>query len=198
MTVSEPGPRFDTKKLIARVQNILTRPQAEWEVIETEKATPQELFRDYVAPLAAIPAVASFLRMLVGGLYGPIDAFTKAAVSYAFSLLGVWLIGLVIYELADNFAARQDRLKAMKTAVYSSTPIWLAGVVFLVPQFDFFFVFSLYSIYVLYRGLAVMMKAPADKVVGYESAVVGVAIAVFVILIAITAVVGGSPRAFTR
>jgi hypothetical protein len=94
---------------------------------------------------------------------------------------------LVIYQLADNFSARQDQMKAMKTAVYSSTPIWLAGIVFIAPVFQFFFILSLYSIFILYRGLQILMKSPEDKVTGYESAIVGVAVVLFIICAAVTA-----------
>ena len=174
-------------RLIARVKGILLKPSREWEIIENEKANLQSLFRDFLAPLAAIPAIANFLRMLVSGRFEPFSALTGAVVSYGFSLLGVYAMGHVIYQLADNFGGRQDKMKAMKTAVYASTPVWLAGIVFLVPAFDFFFVFSLYAVFVLYRGLPIMMKAPPDKVTGYEAAVLGVAMVIFMVLIAISA-----------
>ncbi len=186
---SEPAPATEKPldKLIARIKGILLKPSREWEIIENEKATLQSLFRDFLAPLAALPAIANFLGMLVSGRHEPFAALTGSVLAYAFSLLGVYAIGHVIYQMADNFSGRQDKMKAMKTAVYSSTPIWIAGIIFLAPAFNFFFVFSLYAVFILYRGLSILMKAPADKVTGYESVVVGVAIVVFIIFAAITA-----------
>ena len=179
------GKRFDA--LIARVKGIILRPSKEWETIENEKATLQSLFRDYLAPLAAIPAAANFLGALVSGSHNPFGALAGCIIAYAFSIASVYAMGWVIFQLADNFSARQDQMKAIKTAVYSSTPIWLAGIVFLAPAFNFFFVLSLYAIFILYRGLQIMMKAPTDKVTGYESAIVGVAVVLFIVCAAITA-----------
>ncbi|MES1202535.1 MAG: Yip1 family protein [Pseudomonadota bacterium] len=195
MTASEPRPETPPPAiaakpidaLIARVKRILVQPTKEWEIIENEKATLQSLFRDYLAPLAAIPAAANFLGVLVSGPHNPFGALIGSVLAYAFSIASVYAMGWVIFQLADNFSGRQDQMKAMKTAVYSSTPIWLAGVVFLAPAFNFFFVLSLYAIFILYRGLQIMMKAPADKVTGYESAIVGVAVVLFIMCAAITA-----------
>ncbi|MEJ0023599.1 MAG: Yip1 family protein [Alphaproteobacteria bacterium] len=173
--------------LIARVKGIIMRPSKEWEAIDNEKATLQSLFRDYLAPLAAIPAAANFLGALVAGPHNPFGALLGSVIAYAFSVAAVYAMGWVIFQLADNFSARQDQMKAMKVAVYSSTPIWLAGIVFLVPVFNFFFILSLWSIFILYRGLQILMKSPPDKVTGYESAIVGVAVVLFIICAAVTA-----------
>jgi hypothetical protein len=50
--------------LIQRVQNILLKPAAEWDVIEAEPATVQGLYVGYICILAAIPAIASILGSL--------------------------------------------------------------------------------------------------------------------------------------
>ena len=66
MSVVEPGPA--ATNLFTRVQNILLKPNAEWDVIAGETATPQSLFIPYAVALAAIPAVASFIGMQVFGI----------------------------------------------------------------------------------------------------------------------------------
>jgi hypothetical protein len=177
-------------RLVARVKAIILTPTAEWEKIDLEKATARTLLRDYLAPLVAIPAVAMLLHALVIG-QNPFHALFGAIIFYALSMVGVFLVGEVIFQLADNFSARQDRLKAMKAAVYSSTPVWLAGIVFLAPAFDFFFVLSLWGLFILYRGLAVLMKPPADKLTGYETVIVAVGVVIAIILITFGAVLTG-------
>jgi hypothetical protein len=179
------------KRLITRVKAIIITPTAEWEKIDLEKSTAQTLLRDYLAPLVAIPAVAILLHALVSGQDNPFHALFGAIMFYVLSMIGVFLVAEVIFQLADNFSARQDRIKAMKAAVYSSTPLWLAGIVFLDPRFDFFFVLSLWALFILYRGLAVLMKPPADKLMGYETVVVAVAVVMAIVLITIGAVLTG-------
>jgi hypothetical protein len=190
---SAPAAVDDTplKRLVARVKAINLTPTAEWEKIDLEKATAETLLRDYLAPLVAIPTVAILLHALVSGQDNPFHALFGAIAFFVLSMVGVFLAGEVIFQLADNFSARQDRIRAMKAAVYSSTPVWLAGIVFLAPAFDFFFVLSLWGLFILYRGLAVLMKPPADKLMGYETVVVAVAVVMAIVLITIGAVLTG-------
>lgn len=184
-----PPPRGFLQSVIGKAWALIVRPSAEWARIAEEPASSRSLFRDYLAVLAAIPALALLLRMLASRRFDPFSALFGSVVSYALSLLGVYLVGEIVRLLADSFGARADRMAAMKTAVYASTPIWLAGIVFMVPSFDFFFVFSLYSVFLLHRGLIVVMKAPTEKTTGYASAVVGASVVVFIVLITFAAMI---------
>src|SRR6188472_3641123 len=84
-------------RLVARVKALLMRPSKEWEIIENEKASLQSLFRDYLAPLAAIPAVANFLGALVAGAHSAFAALVGSLIAYAFSVASVYAMGWVIF-----------------------------------------------------------------------------------------------------
>jgi hypothetical protein len=60
------------------------------------------------------------------------------------------------------------------------TASWVAGIAGLFPPVGRIFLLLgiLYSVYLLYLGLPRLMKAPADKAVGYTVAVIVVATAV--------------------
>ena len=185
--------------LIARVQNILLRPKAEWDVIETEPATVQSLFFGYAAILAAIPAIAS----LIGSLFpicilgvcihiNPIFAVVGAIVNYAVSLAGVFVIGLIIDALAPSFGGQPNQLLAMKVSVYSFTAAWLAGVFGIFPPLAPLAIVGLYSFYLLYLGLPKLMKAPADKAIGYTIVSIVLGIVVFIV----AGVIGGTVTRF--
>lgn len=73
-------------------------------------------------------------------------------------------------------------MQALKVAVYSNTPAWLAGIFVLVPALDFLQILGLYSVYLLYLGLPVLMKAPRDKAVIYTVVVVIAAIVIFAVI----------------
>ncbi len=63
---SWPGPSPSLQAmpgLIARIKNMLLSPAAEWTVIEPEPTAPAQLFVGYVAPLAALAALLTFVRM---------------------------------------------------------------------------------------------------------------------------------------
>ena len=70
--------------------------------------------------------------------------------------------------LAPQFGATQDMSQAIKLSAYSATASWVAGVFYLIPSLWILAAIAgLYSLYLFYLGLPILMKAPADKVVTY-------------------------------
>src|SRR3569623_907181 len=102
MSVLEPGSA--RAGLIARVKNILMQPTATWDVIDGETATIGGLYRSYVIPLAAIPAVCNIIGMLLFGIGGfgitihlsPVWVIAEAIVSFVLSLAMVYILALII------------------------------------------------------------------------------------------------------
>src|SRR5438309_271419 len=120
--------------LIERVKNILLRPKEEWPVIAAEPETVGSLYRNYIAILAAIPAIATAIGLLVFGINlilvtvrPPIGyVLSQAIVSYVMTLVGVFVIALIIEALAPTFGGQKDRVQALKVAAYSYTAAWVA------------------------------------------------------------------------
>jgi hypothetical protein len=176
--------------LVARVQGILTDPTAEWKAIEQEPADTGALLKSYVAILAAIPAVCGLIgSLLVGAQIVP--AFLFAAVSYALTFAGVYLIAIVIEILAPVFKGQKNFANALRLAVYFPTAYWLAGAFFVIPILSILFVLGLYSLYLLWVGLTILMRAPEDKLVGYAASVGVGAIIVVAIIWTVAARVAG-------
>ena len=57
--------------LQSRVMNILTKPKEEWPVIANETTDVPSLYKEYIVPLAAIPAVCGFIGMTIVGISIP-------------------------------------------------------------------------------------------------------------------------------
>jgi len=152
-------------------------------------------------PLAAIGPVALFIgkslfgfsALFAGSSGVPIVwALSQAITHYVLTLVGVFIVCLIIDALAPTFGGERNQLQALKVAVYASTPSWVAGVFYLLPALGILAVLaSLYGIYVLYLGLPVLMKAPPEKAVPYTAVVIVCAIVVFVIVGAVVGMVGG-------
>jgi hypothetical protein len=172
--------------LVARVKGILLQPKTEWRIIDGEFATTKSLFTRYAMILAAIGPVCSLLGgqlMPVLGVKMPIvGAIVVALVSYGMSLAGVFLLGLIINALAPNFGGTANKTQAMKLAVYSWTAAWLAGVFGLIPMLAILAVVGLYSFYLLFVGLPILMKVPEDKKVGYFAVTVVIGIVMYFII----------------
>lgn len=180
--------------LIERVKRILLSPQAEWAVIEAEATTPAALYTGYVMPLAAIGPIAQLIGYSAFGLVVPFlgtyrvsigSAITTAVVTYILTLIGTYLLGLIIDGLAPTFGAQRNQIQALKVAAYSSTAFWLAGVFALVPSLRPLQILGLYSLYLLYLGLPTLMKSPRDKTMAYTVVTIVAAVVLFMLIAAI-------------
>jgi hypothetical protein len=177
--------------LVERVRRLLLSPRTEWAVIDAEPTTPAALYTGYVMPLAAIGPIAQVIGYSVFGVTVPFlgsyrvpigSAISNAIVTYVLTLIGTYLLGLIIDGLAPTFGAQRSPIQALKVAVYSSTPAWLAGVFALVPGLRILQILGLYSLFLLYLGLPILMKAPRDKAPGYTVVVVLASIVLFMVV----------------
>jgi Yip1 domain len=186
-------------KLIERVQRILTTPKTEWPVIAAEPDTTAGIFKNYLLILAAIGPVALFIKMtLIGSTVPFLGTFrtpigmgiVQLVLGYVLSLVGVYVFALIINALAPTFGGQKDSLQSMKTAAYAMTASWIAGIAQILPFIGILIVIAgaAYSIYTLYLGLPVTMKAPVEKAAGYTAVACIAAIVLFWI---IAIVVGG-------
>jgi len=189
--------------LQARATNMVMKPAQEWRVINGEMTTSAELLINYAAPLTAIAAVCRFIGTTMIGMpalagtvrIGMVRGFSSAFVSWMLALLGAYLAAIVINKLSPTFQSRGGTTQALKLVVYAATPVWIGGILNLVPAFFLLQVLiAFYAVYLFYLGLPILMQTPADKVIPFMvvAAVVVVVLAVVIgaILAALTGGVG--------
>ncbi|MBU0748424.1 MAG: YIP1 family protein [Gammaproteobacteria bacterium] len=183
--------------LIERVKNILLQPKETWVVIESETTDTATLYTQYAMILAAIPAVCGFIGLSLIGFsaFGVsvripfVSGLVNMVVSYVLSLVGVFVLGLIINALAPTFGGQKNAIQALKVAVYASTAAMVGGVFSLLPALSMLgLLAALYSIYLLYTGLPVLMRSAPEKSVGYTVVVIIAAIVMGVIIGAISSV----------
>lgn len=187
--------------LQTRAMAILTKPAAEWRTISAEPATVEGLLREYAAPLAAIPAIAQFIGFSLIGITVPfggairigiVRSFANAVVGWVFALVGAWIAAVVIEKLAPTFQSRGSTAQALKLVVYSMTPVWIAGVLNLVPVLAVLVIIAaLYAVYLFYMGLPPVMSTPSEKVIPYMVVSAIVIIVISICLGTITALISG-------
>lgn len=175
--------------LIDRVKNILITPKTEWDVIDREPATVAGLFTSYVVILAAIGPVATVIGSFLMGV-PPAFMIATAVVSYAISLLVVFVNSLIIDGFAPTFGGTKNHVQATKVAAYIGTPGWLVGILSVVPALLpltmlLGFAALVYGIYLLYLGLPRLMRVAQDKAVGYIVVVVAAWIIIYWVLLAV-------------
>ncbi len=176
--------------LVDRVKRILLAPRAEWAVVDNEPTTPAQLFTGYAMPLAAIGPVAQIIGYSVFGISVPVagtyrvplgSTITSALVTYVLVLGGTYLLGLIIDAMAPTFNGQRSQIQGLKVAVYSSTASWVAGVFHLIPGLRILTLLGLYSLYLLYLGLPLLMKSPRDKAAAYTVVVIVSAVVLFMV-----------------
>jgi hypothetical protein len=175
--------------LVARVQNMITKPALEWDVIAPEPASVGGLYTGYACVLAAIPAIATIISSALFGHLGVLFGVVSAVLGYVLGLAAVYLVAFIIDALAPSFGAEKSQIQALKLVVYAYTASWVAGIALIIPVLGGLIALAgaIYSLYTLYLGLPKLMKNPADKTVGYFIVTIIIAIVVQII---ISAVVG--------
>ncbi|MBP6118050.1 MAG: YIP1 family protein [Giesbergeria sp.] len=182
--------------IVERAKSILLSPRPTWEVIDTEQTDTASLYTGYLMILAAIPAVCGFIGMsIIGmGMFGVsmrvpfLAGLANMLVSYVLSLVGVYVLAVLIDLLAPRFGGVSSRIQALKVAVYASTAAMLGGVFALLPMLAMLSVLTgLYSVYLLYAGLPILMKSAREKSVAYTAVVIVAAIVLGLIVGAINA-----------
>ncbi len=176
-----------------RATAMLIDPLTEWQLIEEESGDPAFLLSRYVALLGLVPALFGFIGSSligaqvsgVGSVRAPIlDGLLGAIFGYAESFVIMLLLGLIINLAAPLFGGQKDFASAFKLAVYSYTPVWLAGIFLLLPGLHFLVLTGFFGAYVLSTGLPRLMKPSAQTAPIYTIAVV---VCAFVLTYAATA-----------
>ena len=166
---------------VARVKAILIDPAAAWRGFEKDIGDPAYLLSRYVAVLALIPALSSFVGATLIGVVAPsgtilrtdlIGGLFGAIFSYAASCAIVVLLGLIIDLLAPRFGGRRNFEDAFKLAVYSFTPLWLAGIFLLLPGLRFLLFIGVYGIYLFWLGAPRLAKVPEQQAANFTLVIV--------------------------
>ena len=180
--------------VVDRAKNIVLTPSTEWAALDEEPTRIDDLYKEYVVPLALIPVVADFIGAAIIGVSVPgvgvvrtgfFSGLLGAILQFGLSLAFVYALALIIAALAPTFGGYPNKFSAFKLAAYSMTPIWLAGIFGLIPSISFLSLLGLYGIYVLYLGLPRLMRAPKDKALAYTAVVVLTALVRSIVLAAV-------------
>lgn len=179
--------------ILSRAYGLLREPNKEWQQIKSEETTVPHILLGYVAPLAAIPPVCDLIgQTLFNQLFviAPGEAIIRAVVTWVVTVALVFLLGLLVNTLADHFDGDRDDLAAQKIAAYSLTPSFLSGVFSLWPPLWWLSLFALGAmVFIMYRGLPILMKAPQERALSYAATVTIAGMVAGIILFALASCV---------
>ncbi len=91
-------------------------------------------------------------------------ALSYAAAAYVLSLVDAYVLAAVLNAAAPRFDSVKNFMNALKLSVYSATPYWVAGALFVFPVLSpLVFPLALYRLYLLFTGLPVLMNTPRER-----------------------------------
>ena len=198
-------PPVDGGGMIGRIQRLLTSPKTEWPAIDADPMTMQGIMTRWVLPLAAIGPIAGLIRDLMfpisvlGFSYRPpvVGSVVLAAITLALTMVGVWAWSLVLDALAPNFKGTKNAIAALKLVAFSATAAWLCGI-FQISLWTLPLLFlGLYSAYLFWVGVPILMKVPQDQAPIYVLVAVVIGIVVNFIVSRIALAVAGMMFAMT-
>ncbi|MHB8565420.1 MAG: Yip1 family protein, partial [Acidiferrobacteraceae bacterium] len=184
------------EKLLSRLRGLLFAPRATWATIAAEQTTPSSLYRDWIAWLVAITPVSVFIGLSVFGLSLPFAGTVRVGagalllqmlVSYVLALVVVYLVALLAVAISPAFGGYKDNVQALKLVAYAWTPVWVAGVLHLIPAFGVLAAVAevaalIYSVWLLWVGAQSVLTVPQDRAAGFTAVliVIGVILAIAV------------------
>lgn len=172
--------------MIGRIKRILLSPKEEWPRIEAAPMTIQGILTGWVLPLAAIGIVAALVRAFVFPFVvpftgvrfypSPVGSVVQAVISLVLTVGGVFVWSLVVDALAPTFKGVKNPIAALKLVAFSATASWLCGIFQITWMTMPLLILGLYSCYLFWVGVPVMMKVPQDQAPAYVAVCVVVGI----------------------
>ncbi|MXZ80616.1 MAG: YIP1 family protein [Gammaproteobacteria bacterium] len=169
--------------------NILFRPAEAWQAIRSESWTIGGLYLGTIVPLAAIPPLAGYYGTTHHGWQiagnAPVrltpDSALPISIAYFIAILvAFYVIALLIQWMSSTYGERQPLVRCLALAVYSAIPLLLIGVVQAYPVLWVNLVAGLvamtYAVYLLYRGVPIVMDIPDHRGFLFASAVLAVSL----------------------
>ena len=181
---------------------VLTHPDQAWQHIRDKPESLPQLYFSHVLLLALIPAIAGFYGTTQVGWQigdGQVIRLTSAsalpicALFYTAIVAGIYIIGRFIDFFAATYGVPEDKPKGVTLVAYTATPLLFVGVVAVYPSVWLIMCIGLvalaYSVYLLYEGLPILMKIPAERGFMFASSVLTVGLVMFVGLLAMSVVI---------
>ena len=186
------------------VWGLLAHPGREMRDIKQENETLSHHYTHHVLLMALIPVLCAFIGTTqIGWDIGiertiPLSlstAFSLAVLFYALILLGVAVMGRVIWWMARDYPQRPSLSRCRVFAGYVATPLFISGLVALYPLVWLCVLVGAlalaYTGYLLYVGIPLFLSIDREESLRLSGSTLAIGILVFEVLLAMTAVIWG-------
>jgi len=187
--------------ILSHVWGLFTHPEQEWKTIRKENCTIGRCYCSHVLLLAAIPPIAGYIGTTQVGwqiVTAEVHRLTHqsalwiAILSYLTILVAVFAIGKMIHWMGQTYGAKQTLPQCIALAAYTATPLFLIGVMLLYPVLWLNLLIGLvalmYTVYLLYLGVPIVMGISKERGFLFASAVLAVGLVALVAVLAATVI----------
>lgn len=173
-------------------------------MIKSENETISHHYTHHVLLMAVVPVICAFIGTTqLGWNFGDgtviklslMTGLALAILFYAVMLVGVAVMGRVIWWMARNYPQRPSLKRCMVFAGYVATPIFLSGIVALYPLVWLCALAGtialLYTGYLLYLGIPTFLGIDKEEGLSFASSTLAIGVLVLEVLLAITVLLWG-------
>jgi hypothetical protein len=153
------------------ILHLFIQPEKAWKSIEIEDSSPKQLFLILILPLLLLMAICNFSGYQLfdqnPSQHINMHLFSASA-TFLFSILSIYISTLLVSKFA-HFDNKTKRFNTAFTLIsYSFVPgILFNSLAFLFPTISYLTILSLFSFYILYKGISPILSIPDDKKSGY-------------------------------
>jgi uncharacterized membrane protein len=172
------------------VFRLFYKPETEWlSILDSPNIKSIKLVFYLVFPLAGIMAFCNFLGFIAFDISNSkhVDMFLFSAIAtFALSIISIFISTMVVrpFAVVPNRSERFSRAFILVTFSYSPGFIF-NSIAFLFPVINYLTIFSLYSFYILYKGITPILNVPEQRKSGYFTFILIGLLSVYAILGAI-------------
>jgi len=165
--------------LYKRLKLILVNPSMAWQKLKDDSIDTSKAFKNYILPLILLIIISNFLSAYLFDL-----SFIYAVISTIIFLIALFLsirVSIILLtRMIKNLNITITQSEVSKIIFFSLTPFLLA-LIFVVfnPSLSFILIFGLYSIYIFYIGVPVIIDNSEDNRITFTIAATVIFIVVF-------------------
>ena len=187
--------------MIATALGFIFSPTAQWNKVAAMSDEKLRIYLLYPAILGIIPALAWYYGTTstgwTVGTDDPVFLTTASAIKiailfYLTEIFAIWTIGFFIHWMAGTYNAASTLVKGVTIAGFTSTPFLIGGIVGFFPILWLDLLVALLaitqSVYLLYKGIPIVMKIPAEQGFLFASAMIAVGMVILICIMCATVI----------
>jgi len=157
----------------------------------------QNLIVNYVAVIAAVPFIATLIGDIAFHAYLGAAAvgygFADAILTYVLDIIAVFVVGFLMWKLGPSFGTATTQVRATRLAAYVFTPVFLISIFDIIPFLGIITILGvIYGLYILYKGMPIVLNTPNDRVISYLIVTLIVTFAVYFFVFLVVGLVAGA------